>query len=162
MIYLIIVFSFYLEGILSRLISLNYLIPLTSLMSLILIYPYLYNNKKKYFIICFITGILYDITYTNTGILNACLFCLLGYIISILNIYITNNCFNVVILSIITIMIYRIIAYFILIFIDYLEFNINVLISSIIYSLLFNIIFISLMYKITDLISKKRGIYKKD
>ena len=161
MIFGIIIFSFYLEGILSK-ININYLISLTTLMSLILIYPYLFNNKKNYYIICFITGLIYDIAYTNTILLNACLFLTLGYLISIINNFITNNSFNVMIISIIIITIYRILNYFILIFIDYLEFDINSLIDSIIHSLIFNIIYISLIYKITDLISKKIGIYKKD
>lgn len=162
MIYIILIMSFYLEGILSKLITVNFLIPLTTLISLILIYPYLNNKKNKYYIICFTIGLLYDITYTNTFLLNASIFLLLGYLITKINIIITNNSFNVILISFIIIMFYRLITYLILLFIDYLEFNINILFNSITYSLLFNFIYISFIYKIMDIISKKRGIYKKD
>lgn len=158
----IVIFSFYLEGILSKTIDICFLIPLTTVMSLILIYPYLYNCKKNYYIICFITGLIYDITYTNTFMLNASIFLLLGYLIFNINIIITNNSFNVILIGLLIIFIYRILTYLILVFIDYTEFSINVLFKSIGFSLLFNIIYISLMYKMTDVISKKIGIYKKD
>lgn len=162
MIFTILIFSFYLEGILSRLVDISFLIPLTTLLSLILIYPYLYDSKRNYYIICFITGLIYDIVYTNTLFLNSFIFLLIGYLISLLNIIITNNSLNVIIISLIIITIYRITTYLILVFVDYLNFNILDLFNSIIYSIILNIIYISIMYKITDLISKKIGIYKKD
>lgn len=120
----------------------------------------MYNNKK-YYIICFIIGLIYDISYTNTGILNAFIFLLLGYIVSILNTYIKNNWISIIIISIIIIVLYRIITYFTLIFIDYFNFDMDTLINSIIYSLLFNILYILLMYIITNKV-KKRRIYIKN
>lgn len=157
----IVLISFYLEGILSK-ISFNFLTPLTTLMSLILIYPYLNDSKKEYYISCFSIGLLYDIGYTNTMFLNAFIFLLLGFFITKINIYIKNNSFNVILMSLIIIILYRLITYLILVFIDYLNFNINTLLNSIIYSLLLNFIYISILYKITDIISKKKGIIKKD
>lgn len=162
MIILITLISFYLEGILSNVINLNYLIPLFTLLSLVIIYPYLFNRKKDYFIICFIIGFLYDIGYTDTLFLNAFIFLLIGYIIYLINIFITNNIFNVTIISIIIIIIYRIITYLVLIFINYLTPDIDLLIKSIMNSISINIIYILFMYKITDLISRKKGIYKMD
>lgn len=146
MIYIVLLFSFYLDGILSYI----NIASLTTLLSLIIIYPYLINHKKKYFIICFIVGLLYDIAYTNTFLLNASIFLLLGYLIS------TNIVNNTIITSITIITIYRILTFLLLVFINYLEFNINILFNSIIYSLPFNIIYFFLIYKIF------RGIYRKD
>lgn len=162
MITLIVLISFYLEGILGNIINTNYLIPLFSILSLIIIYPYLFNQKKEYFIICFIIGILYDISYTDTLFLNAFIFLIIGYIISVINIFITNNILNVTIMSIIIVSLYRIFTYLVLIFINYIDKDINMLINSITSSLLINIVYIIIMYIITDLISKKKGIYKMD
>lgn len=160
MIILIILVSFYLEGILSNIINISFLIPLFTILSLIIIYPYLYNRKKNYFIICFIIGLLYDIGYTDTLFLNAIIFLLIGYIIHLINIVITNNWFNVVIISLFIITIYRIITYLVLIFINYITPNLNILINSILNSILINIIYIIVTFKITDRISRKKGIYK--
>lgn len=160
MILIILLFSFYLEGILSIIININFLLPLTTLVSLIIIYPYLFGNRKIYYLICFITGILYDISYTNTLFLNAFTFLLLGFIISF--IYLYSNTLKLIIITIIIIVLYRFIIYGILVFIDYTSFNIMILLRSILYSLLFNIIYILLMFKITDILSRKNGIYKID
>ena len=160
MIIFIILISFYLEGILSNIINISFLIPLFTLLSLIIIYPYLFNRKKDYFIICFIIGLLYDIGYTDTIFLNAFIFLLIGYIIHLINIVITNNWFNVMIISLFVITIYRIITYLVLIFINYLKPDIELLKNSILNSLIINIIYIIIIYKITDIISRKKGIYK--
>lgn len=80
MIYLILILSFYLEGLLNILLDVSFLIPLFSLMSIIVIYSYLKDEDKKYFIICLSVGLLYDVVYTNTLFLNASLFLLIGYI----------------------------------------------------------------------------------
>lgn len=162
MIILIILISFYLEGIVSNFVDLNYLQPLFTLLSIIIIYPYLFNRKRDYFIICFITGLLYDITYTDTIFLNAFIFILMGYIIYLINIFITNNKLNVIFISFITIILYRIITFLVLIFINYINKEINLLINSITSSILINIIYIFLTYIITNRISIKKGIYKMD
>jgi len=160
MIILILLISFYLESTLSNIINMNYLIPLFTLLSLIIIYPYLFNRKRDYYIISFIIGLLYDITYTDTIFLNSFIFLLISYIIHLINIVITNNSFNVIIISLIIIIIYRLITYLVLVFINYITPNINTLINSILSSILINIIYIVVTFKITDTISKKRGIYK--
>jgi rod shape-determining protein MreD len=160
MIIIILLISFYLEGIISNLLNINFLIPLFTLVSLIIIYQYLYNLKNDYYKLCFIIGLLYDIAYTDTLFLNACLFLFIGFIITKLNIIITNNTFNVIILSILIINIYRILTFIILILINYIDLNFYNLFISIVNSLIINIIYVVILYKITDLISRKKGIYK--
>ncbi len=162
MIILIILLSFYLEGIVNSFINIDYLVPLFTMLSLIIVYPYLYNKKKLYIMICFITGLLYDIGYTDTLFLNATIFTLIGYIIMVLNKFITNNKFNVALISIILIILYRVITYIILNFINYVNKDINLLLNSIIDSILINIIYIVILYIITDIIANKKGIYKLD
>jgi rod shape-determining protein MreD len=157
---LINIISFYLEGILSRFTVNSLFVPLFTLISLIIIYPFLFCYKKDYYILCFILGLLYDISYTSTIFLNAFIFLLIGFIIVKLNLFITNNKFNVIILSIFIILIYRIITYIVLIMIGYLKFNINDLINSILNSIIINIIYSYFLFIIIDKISTKRNIVK--
>ena len=159
MILLFTLISFYLEGIFS-LININYLIPLFTLMSLILIYPYVYHIKKDYYKICFFLGLLYDITYTDTLFLNAFIFLFIGYIITKISKIIKNNIYNNILISIIIISIYRIVTYIILLVINYTKFDILNLVFSIINSTLLNILYIIITYPILTLVTKKRGIYK--
>ncbi|MBP3461359.1 MAG: rod shape-determining protein MreD [Bacilli bacterium] len=159
MIILILIISFYLEGILS---NIGNILPLFTLISLIIIYPYLYNLKKDYYKICFIIGLLYDVAYTDTLFLNAFIFLIIGFFIIKINIIMTNNIFNVALISLIVVILYRILVFIILIFINYIDIDINSFFVSIINSLFINILYGMLLYKITDLISKKKGIYKMD
>lgn len=163
-IYLIIFISFYLDGIVSNFISINtdLLNPLLTLVTLIIIYPYFYNNEKKYYLICFLVGILYDIIYTNTLGLNAIIFLIIGFFVKKINIFISNNFINVSFISLIIIILYRVISFFILILIGYINLDFNKLLHSITSSLLLNIIYTIILYLITDNISRKKHITKID
>ena len=158
------IISFLLDGVFSNVITIhnNMLIPLLSVMSLIIIYPYFKKDDIKYLEYIFIYGLIYDLVYTDTLILNAIIFTFIGLIIIGINIIISNNYLNIAIISFLVIISYRIMTYFILVFTRYLEFNINDLLRSITSSLLLNIIYVILMFLITDYISNKYDIKKID
>ena len=68
---LILLISFMLDSIVSNLVPLHSLFtPLFSLVSLIVVYPFFYGDKKKFLIYSGIYGFLYDIVYTNTIFVN--------------------------------------------------------------------------------------------
>ena len=158
------IISFLLDGILSNIISMhnNLLIPLLSIMSLIIIYPYFKKDDIKYLEYVFIYGLIYDLIYTDTLILNAVIFTFIGFIIIGINVIISNNYLNIFLISFLVIISYRIITYFILVFTRYLEFNINNLVKSITSSLLLNIIYVVFVFLLTDVISNKFNIKKID
>lgn len=158
------IISFLLDGVFSNVITIhnNMLIPLLSVMSLIIIYPYFKKDDIKYLEYIFIYGLIYDLVYTDTLILNAIIFTFIGLIIIGINIIISNNYLNIALISFFVIISYRIMTYFILVFTRYLEFNINDLLRSITSSLLLNIIYVILMFLITDYISNKYDIKKID
>ena len=158
------IISFLLDGVFSNVITIhnNMLIPLLSVMSLIIIYPYFKKDDIKYLEYTFIYGLIYDLVYTDTLILNAIIFTFIGLIIIGINIIISNNYLNIALISFLVIISYRIMTYFILVFTRYLEFNINDLLRSITSSLLLNIIYVILMFLITDYISNKYDIKKID
>lgn len=76
---IILVISFFLDGILSNFLpymvgDLSFFTPMLTITSLVVIYPFFTKHKKTYFIICFVTGIIYDFMYTNLLFYNAILF----------------------------------------------------------------------------------------
>ena len=68
------VFSFLLEGIMSNIFpstlsNISYFTTIYIIISFAIIYPY-FDNDKKFFILIFIFGILFDILYTSTIFVN--------------------------------------------------------------------------------------------
>lgn len=161
MIPVIIILSFILESVISSLVSLNSLfLPLLTLMSFIIVYPYFNGNIRKFLIVCFITGIFYDLIYTDTIIIHGFLFLIIGYLIAKLNLIFSNNYINVVIMGTICIIIYRIISYGLLLITANISFDIMLLLKSIYHSLILNLLYVCLLYIITDQISVKFKIRK--
>lgn len=161
MIILLLFLSFYLEGLFSMFLNVSFLIPLFTLMTLIIIYPFMINYERKYYIICLFTGLLYDIAYTNTLFLNASLFLLLGYITTKLYYHFKTNILNTNIVGFIIILIYRTLTYFLLLFINYIDNDYYELINSILNSILLNLFYITSFYIIVNRLFKK-GIYQNN
>lgn len=79
----IVVISLFLDGILTNYLpylvnDLSLFTPLLTLISIFIIYPFHRKEEKKYFIILFILGIIYDLLYTNLLFFNAVLFVGIG------------------------------------------------------------------------------------
>ncbi len=163
MIIFIIVLSLFLESILSSLIPLNsFFTPLFSVVSLILIYPYFANDDKSYLKTCALIGLIYDIVFTNTLFFNMITFTLIGLIIKLINVVLSNNFINVMFMTLINITLYLLITYLILIIIGYKTFNLKYLTITISKTLILNILYSLIVYIITDKISKKHKILKID
>ena len=83
---LIIGISLILDGILTNYLpflpnNLSLFTPLLTITSLVLIYPFYRKQEKNYYITLFITGIIYDLFYTNLLFFHAVIFLILGVII---------------------------------------------------------------------------------
>ena len=79
----IVVISLFLDGILTNYLpylvnDLSLFTSLLTLISIFIIYPFHRKEEKKYFIILFILGIIYDLLYTNLLFFNAVLFVGIG------------------------------------------------------------------------------------
>lgn len=161
MVILVLIISFILDSIISNLVSINGLfLPLFTVMSLIIIYPYFNNKKNKFYLSCFIIGVCYDLIYTNTIVIHGFLFLLLGFIITRMNLVLANNYINVIIMGLILIIIYRTLTYGLIIITANASFDFFNLFRSVYSSLIANVIFVSLAYIITDKISYKFKIHK--
>ncbi|MDD2489939.1 MAG: rod shape-determining protein MreD [Bacilli bacterium] len=142
--------SFYLDGLLSiyqsySLFSFLSFLPLFTITSLVLIFPY-FTKQKPYLKYCFILGLFYDVAYTNTLLLNAVVFTLIGILIKCLYFYLNNNFLNGILINIITIISYETILYLILTIVQYLSFNLNTFILMLISFIITNTIYYAIIY----------------
>ncbi len=163
--YIVTIISFLLDLFLSNIIpiinSSNIpLIPMFTIISLVIMYPYFIHNKRSFIIYCMIIGFIYDIVVTNTLLVNMIVFAFIGFIILLLDNNLSNNLSSIIVKSLIIIVIYDIIIYFILILVGYINFNILNLLFKILKSLLLNLIYIIITYNITEKIAKKLRIKK--
>jgi rod shape-determining protein MreD len=160
---IIVISSFLIDGLLS-IYKFNYLFGIISIntflsiISLVIIFPYFYKEKKKYYITSLILGLLYDITYTDTLILNALIFLSIGFIISKYYIYFTNNIFNGLVISLLSILLYRVLSFGILILIGYMSFDLYLFAHDIFSILLINSILFLIIYITCNCISSKYKI----
>ena len=149
------IISFILDNFISNFINHNSLFyPLFTLLSLIIIYPKFTKKINKYYLTSFLLGLVYDVAVTDTLFLNAFIFLLLSYIINYIFRKIPHNYLSVLIVSIVSIIYYRVITYIVLLLLNYLNFNIFVLLKSIYNSLVLNIIYTSILYN-------RKFIFKK-
>ena len=149
--------SFVLESILSKFIAIDTKLfePLTTIVALVIIYPYFRKYENRYYYLLFGTGLLYDIMYTNTFLLNAIIFVILGVVIKHANKLFSSNFINISLVTAVTIIIYRIITYLILCIINYLSFDIKDLFFSLTSCLLLNMIYSIILYMIIEFIYQR-------
>lgn len=154
MILSLVIISFFLDGIVSNMIPINGIFyPLFSLVCIIVIYPYI--KKEDYFKYAFFTGLAYDLIYTNTLVFNSLLFLILSFIISKLYILINDSNIGLIIITVISISIFRIISYLTIFITGNINFDINLLFKSIYSSLLLNVIYVIFLSTVTYLLNKK-------
>lgn len=161
MIYIVLILSFLIDGILFSLFSFTSPIsPLFTLLSLIIIYPYCDTNNKKYYIYPIVLGVLYDITYSNSLFLNTLIFIGYSYLLTKVFRVFTINYINFLIVSFLSIIGYRIVTFVFMHIIGVMRFNVEILIDSISHSIISNFIYITIFYVIITLVSNKLNIKK--
>lgn len=158
------IISFLLEGVLSNMVNItnSFFAPLFSIVILIIIYPYFNHEESSFLKTCFVLGLAYDFIYTDTLIVNACIFLIIGYFIIWLNSWLSNHSISVLFMSFITIIVYRVLMYTILIIVGFLPINLNSLFISIYSSIILNLLYADILYLICDYFSKKYNIKKID
>lgn len=157
----ILIISFLFDGISSKFLPINGVFyPLFSLVSLIIVYPYFNGDKHNYYKFSFILGFAYDSIYTDTMIFYAFLFLLMAFIITKLMILLNDNYFNVIIITIISIIIFRSITYILIVMTGNISFNYHIWFKSIYSSILANVGYALMLLFITNFISNKFKIKK--
>lgn len=154
--------SFLLDGIISNIVPFNLVDPsyfktIYSLISLVIIYNY-FDNQKKYLSILVILGILFDIVYTNTFILNVIVFFTIYIVLSNLDYLIPNNIITINIKSIVCISLYHILTYIILLLANYNSYSIKLLFIILLRSIIMTIIYTTISYLIMNKIYDNKKI----
>ena len=157
--------SFFIDLFLSSFIPIintsnNFLIPMFTIISLVLMYPYFINKNKEFIIYSLVTGFIYDIVVTNTLCFNMIMFSFIAFLIIMLDNNLSNNITSIIVKSFIIIFSYDIVVYFVLVLINYINFNILGLLIKLVKSILLNLIYIIISYNILDKISQKFNIKK--
>ena len=116
-IYLLI--SIILDGILTNFLpylvnDLSYLTPLFTVVTIFLIYPFYQKKIKYYFITLFVTGIIYDLFYTNLLFFNGVLFIIIGLISYFIHKNFETSCFKLLIYLLVIIISYELLTAIIL------------------------------------------------
>ncbi len=161
--YIIIAISLIFDGILTNYLpflvnDLSLFTPLLTLVSLIVIYPFYRKDENKYLLIAFITGVIYDLFYTNLIFFNGVLFLIIAFINKILQKNISLNTINLLFETIGIIILYESLTGIILFAYNMVPITFYKVFYKIGHSLLLNIIYIEVIYYIIKKIPKK---YKK-
>lgn len=152
---IIIIISFLLEGIVSNFVPINgFLAPLFTLVALIIIYP-LFDETAEYYKYAFVTGLAYDLFYTDTILFHAIIFCFMAFIITRLNLVLSDNYLNILVIMGICILIYRVVTYSLLVLVSTMAFDFMALIISVLKSLIINLIYSALLFFVVKKCQRK-------
>ncbi len=151
--------SFSLDMALTKYVSLNSLfVPLFTMISLIIIYPYFNHNYRRYYRYIAILGLLYDIAYANMLFYNFFIFMLLGFVIIFIQYLLSYHLYTSILSAVIVINIYRLVNFV------YANIVGNVsmyeLFKSIYSSLIINITYCVALHMISEYFSNKYKILK--
>lgn len=157
---IILIISILLDGVLTNYLpylvnDLSYFTPLLTVVSIFILYPLNRKKEKNFFITIFITGIIYDLLYTNLLFLNGLLFLL----ILLLSKFIYKNFeitwFKLIIYIIIIVSVYETSYATILFIFKVVPVSLPKLYYKITHTLLLNIIYTEFIYLIIKIIPKK-------
>lgn len=124
------------------------------LIALLILVPY-FENKKKYFILLIIFGLIIDMAYTNTFVLNTCLFITCYIVSKIFHTFFPYNWLTTSVSNLLSIFTYHIISFIFLNILKYDTYSFSVLTKILSHSILMTIIYSNFIYLITSFIFKK-------
>ncbi len=166
MIVLLIVLSFLLDDILFQVVGNNTIFfPLCTLLSLVVIYPFVRNNLLHYYAISIILGVLYDICYSGTLFLHVALFILLSFFIAKCFSKLSINMVNTYCLGIAVVLLYRVFLMMFFVLLKITPWNLENFLDSILSSILFNSFYLGCFYFLAKkmrlkMIKKKYSLLK--
>lgn len=160
---ILMIISLLLDGLITNFLpylsnQLSIFTPLLTLTTIFIITPLYQKKDKKYYILLFIFGIIYDLFYTNLLFLNAILFTIIGFISKYINKNYEITHIRLIIFLILIIAIYESSYALILWIFQLVPITLSKVIYKIIHSLLLNCIVGEILYIIINKIPKK---YKK-
>ena len=159
---IIIIISLLLDGLLTNFFpyvgSLSFFTPLLTVVSISIIYPLFRKHEKRYLIVLFIIGIIYDLFYTNLLFVDGVLFLIIGLISIRLHKYIKIDYFKLIVFLLIILTTYEILNASIVFIFGLSSITILEVLIKILHTLLLNILYGEILYLIISLLPDK---YKK-
>lgn len=160
---IIIAISIILDGVLSNFLpytvnALSLFTPMLTVVSIFIIYPFYTKKEKYYYLTAIITGIIYNLFYTNMLFYNAVIFLILAIITKYINKNFEVNYLNIIIQTLVIISSYEIINACIIVVFNLVPMSFYRLFYKISHSLLLNIIYSEILLLILNKLPKK---YKK-
>lgn len=157
---IIVLISLLLDGFLTNILpytveNLSLLTPSLTLISILLIYPFYRKKEMKYTTLILITGVIYDLLYTNLLFFNAILFYIVIRIMQYIYKNYEINYFTIIINTIIAITTYEVLQVIIISIYNLYSITLYSLVYKIKSSLLLNIIYAELIYFIISIIPRK-------
>ena len=157
---IVFIISLLLDGILTNFLpymvsDLSLFTPLFSISSLILIYPLLKKDNKKFLIFSLIAGIIYDLFYTNLIFFNGFIFFILGFIIIKLYDLFGTGYIKLLFHIIIVIISYELLTAVLIFVFNLVPITIDKVLYKIGHSILLNLIYGEIIYLILKSIPKK-------
>ena len=154
------IISFLMDGLTSNCFSTfitnpSYFRTIYSVVALVVMFNFC-ENKRKYLYILVSLGILFDIVYTNTFILNIVIFLIIYLFLNIMDYYLSNNLFTVNLKAVLAIGIYHTMSYLIFLLVHYQNYTINLLTMILVRSIIMTIIYTSFSYLIMKKIYHKK------
>lgn len=156
---LITLFSLLLQGIVSNylgytydsvsIFSTNY-----SLIALLILIPH-FENKKKYFYLLIIIGLIVDIVYTNTFIFNTSLFVICYYISKLFHSFFPYNWLTTSVSNGLCVLSYHIVSFTFLRILTYDLYNISYLTKILSHSIFMTILYSNVIYFFITIIKNK-------
>lgn len=154
------VLSMLLDSIISNFInyqitSPSLLTPLFIVVAIPIIYPYFCRDNTRYLKFLAIFGLIYDLGFTDTLILNMFIFFCLGWIVILFNNISSNNSLSTLLMIIISLVLYNSLNYGILYLINIHNYGISYLFNIIKSTIIINILYGWLSYYILIFISNR-------
>ena len=156
---LVLFFSMFMQGVISTYTgylysNLTFFSTLYVLDAILILSPY-FENKKKYFLLLLVFGLSIDIAYTNTFMLNTCLFVFCYFISKLFHSFFPYNWLTVSASNVVSVWGYHFISFVYLNLLKYDVYSFKVLFHIFSHSILMTIIYSSLLYIIVNFIFKK-------
>ena len=157
---IILIISILLDGILTNYLpflvnDLSYFTPLLTVVTIFILYPLNRKTENKFLLTIFVTGIIYDLLYTNLLFLNGLLFLIIIFISKYIYKNFEITWFKLIIYVIIIVSIYESMYAGILFIFRVVPITLNKLYYKITHTLLLNIIYTEILHLIIKFLPKK-------
>ncbi len=158
--YIIIAISFILDLIFSNFLpymegDLSFFTPLIVVVSIFLIVEFFDKEDTKYYITCFVTGILYDLFFTDLLFLNGFLFLAIGYVSKFIYKNFQFDFIRVIFYLILIICLYEGGLSLLIVIFNVVPVTISKVIYKISHSILLNVIYGEILFLIINMLPKK-------